>query len=193
MGRTLAEKRKRKEAKAIDDEPESKPQELAEALISRLLETTAEAGPAIQGTDGDHVLLDLTARGVRCVVTAVGSEEDRGPSLSPRESEIARMVALGYPNKTIAAVLEISPWTVGTHLRRVFAKLGVQSRTAMVALLLRAGSLERRPPLTSLGAAAGPDTRRPSTPASGFVRSAPTARTRCLDSDAGERARESAY
>ena len=46
------------------------------------------------------------------------------------------MVAQGYPNKTIAAVLEISSWTVSTHLRRVFAKLGVRSRAAMVARLV---------------------------------------------------------
>ena len=47
--------------------------------------------------------------------------------------QYARMVAEGYPNKTIAAVLEISSWTVSTHLRRMFAKLGVSSRAAMVA------------------------------------------------------------
>ena len=46
------------------------------------------------------------------------------------------MVAKGYPNKTIAAVLDISPWTVCTHLRRTFAKFGVGSRAAMVARLL---------------------------------------------------------
>ncbi len=57
-------------------------------------------------------------------------------SLSPREQEIARMVAEGYPNKTIAAVLDISSWTVGTHLRRIFAKLGVRTRASMVARLL---------------------------------------------------------
>jgi DNA-binding CsgD family transcriptional regulator len=56
--------------------------------------------------------------------------------LSPREQEIARMVARGYPNKTIARVLDISTWTVGTHLRRMFAKLSVGSRAAMVARLL---------------------------------------------------------
>lgn len=56
--------------------------------------------------------------------------------LSPREQEIARMVAKGYPNKTIAHVLDISTWTVGTHLRRIFAKLSVGSRAAMVARLL---------------------------------------------------------
>jgi two-component system nitrate/nitrite response regulator NarL len=46
------------------------------------------------------------------------------------------MVAEGHPNKTIAAVLEISSWTVGTYLRRIFAKLNVTSRAAMVAKLM---------------------------------------------------------
>lgn len=57
------------------------------------------------------------------------------PLLSPRESEIARLVAKGLPNKTIAAILDISPWTVATHLKRIFAKLGVRSRAAMVSVL----------------------------------------------------------
>jgi DNA-binding CsgD family transcriptional regulator len=57
-------------------------------------------------------------------------------SFSPREREIARMVAIFHPNKMIAAVLEISSWTVWTHLRRIFAKLGVSSRAAMVARMM---------------------------------------------------------
>ena len=68
-------------------------------------------------------------------VLSDGNEATFGEALSPREREIARMVARGYPNKTIAAVLEISPFTVNTYLRRVFAKLGVPSRAAMVNVL----------------------------------------------------------
>jgi DNA-binding CsgD family transcriptional regulator len=52
-----------------------------------------------------------------------------------------RMVAKGHPNKVIADVLNISSWTVCTHLRRIFAKLGVGSRAAMVAQLLESGGL----------------------------------------------------
>jgi DNA-binding NarL/FixJ family response regulator len=52
--------------------------------------------------------------------------------LTERELEIATLVAWGWPNKQIADRLHISEWTVSTHLRRVFAKLGVSSRAAMV-------------------------------------------------------------
>jgi DNA-binding CsgD family transcriptional regulator len=45
------------------------------------------------------------------------------------------MVAAGYPNKTIASILEISSWTVASHLRRIFIKLEVSSRAAMAARL----------------------------------------------------------
>jgi DNA-binding CsgD family transcriptional regulator len=51
------------------------------------------------------------------------------------------MVAEGYPNKTIATVLDISSWTVSTYLRRIFAKLDVRSRAAMVARALEEGLL----------------------------------------------------
>ena len=67
-------------------------------------------------------------------------------ALSPREQEIARMVAKGLPNKAIAGVLEISEWTVGSHLRRIFAKLQVTSRAAMVTQWLQ------RPNRPGLGA-----------------------------------------
>jgi DNA-binding CsgD family transcriptional regulator len=60
-------------------------------------------------------------------------------ALSPREHEIVRLVAAGYPNKTIAAVLDISPWTVATYLRRIFHKLRVSSRAEMVARALATG------------------------------------------------------
>lgn len=82
----------------------------------------------------EEPLLDLTVDGVRCLLTPVHAS--RADTLSPREREIARMVARGYTNKMIASVLDISLWTVSTHLRRIFAKLGVSTRAAMVALVM---------------------------------------------------------
>jgi DNA-binding CsgD family transcriptional regulator len=114
---------------------------LVESLVRGAIE--ARVGEQPTGRHGGReVLLDLEVEGVRC--TLVRRERRRPPraaQLSPRERDIARMVAQGYPNKVIASVLEISVWTVSTHLRRIFAKLGVTSRAAMVARLIEAGEI----------------------------------------------------
>ena len=87
---------------------------------------------------GERVLLDVEIGDVRLVAVRRGAPSPMS-MLSPREREIARMVALGYPNKTIASVLDISSWTVASHLRRVFMKLQVTSRTAMITRLYDTG------------------------------------------------------
>jgi DNA-binding NarL/FixJ family response regulator len=57
--------------------------------------------------------------------------------LSPRELEIALLVTQGFTNQKIATELYLSVRTVETHLSRVFAKLGVTSRTGVAATLAR--------------------------------------------------------
>lgn len=52
--------------------------------------------------------------------------------LTERELQIAALIAHGWSNKQTAAHLAISEWTVATHLRRIFMKLQVDSRAAMV-------------------------------------------------------------
>jgi DNA-binding NarL/FixJ family response regulator len=75
------------------------------------------------------------------VYRLVDEAEERSPVadlLSARELEVATLVAAGRVNKQVASELGISEWTVSTHLRRIFAKLGVDSRAAMVARCLGA-------------------------------------------------------
>ena len=89
----------------------------------------------------EELLLDTELGGCRYLLLRMSGPQHTRIHLSPRELEIVRMVAKGHPNKVIADVLNISSWTVCTHLRRIFAKLGVGSRAAMVAQLLEIGTL----------------------------------------------------
>ena len=52
--------------------------------------------------------------------------------LTARELQIASLVALGKSNKQVSAKLRISEWTVSSHMRRIFLKLGVGTRAEMV-------------------------------------------------------------
>lgn len=51
--------------------------------------------------------------------------------LTKRELQIAGLVASGRINKQIASELNISEWTVSTHLRRIYSKLGIRTRAAL--------------------------------------------------------------
>lgn len=53
--------------------------------------------------------------------------------LSEREMEVLSLLAQGFPDKKIAATLVIAPETVHKHLKNIYGKLGVHSRTEAIA------------------------------------------------------------
>jgi DNA-binding CsgD family transcriptional regulator len=101
-------------------------------MLSRVERGTLQ--PTIVGEAGLCVVAEYDH--VRCLVI---DTREQHHCLSPREMEIARLVAHGATNRSIATTLDISLWTVSTHLRRVFAKLRVSSRAEMVATLYTTG------------------------------------------------------
>lgn len=127
---------------AIDNSRE--PGELPiDDVIRTLVELIDRAGAEVglNASTSEEVLIDREVDGTRYLLVRMPPPSGKRIQLSPREQEIVRMVAKGHPNKVIADVLNISSWTVCTHLRRIFAKLGVGSRAAMVAQLLDSGAL----------------------------------------------------
>ncbi len=52
---------------------------------------------------------------------------------SPRQQEIMRLVAAGLSDKEIAARLQVSPYTVRTHLQRLYAQHGLRNRAEAAA------------------------------------------------------------
>jgi len=95
------------------------------------------------GGGADFVYLARTAKGAHLVRIEPVRREPRGERLSarlgltPREGEVLAWLAEGKSNRDIASILSLSPRTVTKHLEQIYAKLGVENRTAAVALALR--------------------------------------------------------
>jgi len=103
-----------------------------------------ESAPTISlltGQDGQpfylHVLpLDSTCRDVAISVRELGTAVAAFHSryrLSAREAEVVELVLLGYRNRDIAATLGAAPATIKKHLTHVFDKVGVDTRTQLIA------------------------------------------------------------
>jgi len=92
----------------------------------------------------DQVLLDAVAGAVRGCVEHYADEQSRDAAaaclarLSPREREVARLVAHGLPNKSIARALDISERTVHVHRQHVMEKTSVSSAAQLARLMIRA-------------------------------------------------------
>ena len=79
------------------------------------------------GAFAERARIELLATGERARQRTAGTETE----LTAQEAQIARLVSEGESNRDIAAQLFLSPSTVDYHLRKVFRKTGVTSRTQL--------------------------------------------------------------
>lgn len=91
---------------------------------------------ATGGTYLDPFLAETVAEAMR------GHWADNAARLSAREEEVARLIAMGFTNKEIAAQLEIGTKSVETYKARSLEKLGLESRAELVRYALDCGWLE---------------------------------------------------
>lgn len=80
---------------------------------------------------GDEYVSPRVAAGLQALRRVV-----EGDGLSPRETEVLRLIALGYTSAEIAAKLHLSRRTVETHRARIHRKLGLQTRAQLVRYAL---------------------------------------------------------
>lgn len=101
---------------------------------------------AIGFPDNEIPLPPATLRTVHTMLLAahqkiveLSSGEVPEPVLSEREREVLTWVAKGKSNNDIATIIAISPETVATYMRRIYAKLGCNDRIGAVIKALRNG------------------------------------------------------
>jgi DNA-binding CsgD family transcriptional regulator len=81
------------------------------------------------------------ARRARITLPGEPAVAEPAPGLTPRETEVLRLVAAGASNAAIAAELFISAKTVSVHVSSIMAKLGAGSRGEAAAIAHRRGLL----------------------------------------------------
>jgi DNA-binding NarL/FixJ family response regulator len=99
---------------------------------------------ACGGTDAVQIIGNCSLNGRRYLILIDARASPPEPKdtdrilerLTQRELQVAMLVGKGLVNKQIADRLHLSEWTVSSYLRRIFVKLGVRTRAAMVARVI---------------------------------------------------------
>lgn len=112
-----------------------------ERLLKRFIQHGSTCTPTKVFQTKDHeiseIMFESRIDGTHYYLIRCQPKPNDRINLSPRERAIAELIARGLPNKSIADELGISSWTVATYIRRIFSKLSVTSRTAMVARFIK--------------------------------------------------------
>ncbi|HEY2200588.1 MAG TPA: LuxR C-terminal-related transcriptional regulator, partial [Solirubrobacteraceae bacterium] len=112
----------------------------ADSAVDALTEALVLFARAGATTDAARLRSRLRALGVRRRVAAAEKPATGWAAMTRSELAVAQLAADGLTNREIAERLFVSPHTVNTHLRQVFAKLEVKSRVDLTRLATERGS-----------------------------------------------------
>jgi two-component system response regulator NreC len=119
----------------MDPDPGFAEQALAAGAIGFVRKDRADNELAVavrRAANGDEYVSPLAAASVEALRRA-----SDGDALSPRETEILRLIALGHTSAEIGTQIHLSRRTVETHRARIYRKLGLSTRAELVAYALR--------------------------------------------------------
>jgi NarL family two-component system response regulator LiaR len=89
---------------------------------------------------GESLLGPAVAQKVmRQFSTLPGKQTPMVDDLTPRETEVLKLIASGLPNKEIAEALVLSEKTVKNHINNIFSKLHVSDRSQAILYAIREG------------------------------------------------------
>ena len=100
---------------------------------------TLDGGAPLSPSAASYLLERLQSDGPQAAAT--GSDPDAAP-LTAREVELLEVFAKGKSYKEAARELDISPLTVGNHVKSIYRKLAVHSRGEAVYSAIRSGQLK---------------------------------------------------
>jgi DNA-binding NarL/FixJ family response regulator len=104
------------------------------------LHATLQGGSPISAAAAAHLLRRL--RAPVSVPTAQPAAQEQEYGLTKRELQTLELLARGFPQREVAGMMNVSPHTVGAHVKSIYAKMAVNSRSEAVFEAVQSGLID---------------------------------------------------
>jgi DNA-binding NarL/FixJ family response regulator len=112
---------------------DSKDSELLSAMRAAL-----EGGAPISAAAAAHLLRKLRV----AEQAPVAPQQTQDFGLTKRELETLEMLARGFPQREVASIMGVSPHTIGAHVKSIYSKMAVNSRSEAVFEAVQSGLID---------------------------------------------------
>jgi DNA-binding NarL/FixJ family response regulator len=104
------------------------------------LHATLQGGSPISAAAAAHLLRRLRTPVPATATPAIGNDQNYG--LTKRELQTLELLARGFPQREVAGMMNVSPHTVGAHVKSIYAKMAVNSRSEAVFEAVQSGLID---------------------------------------------------